>query len=365
MDLFTDQRTVMTLDAGGTNFVFSALQGGEEIVEPVTFPANADDLDRCLDTIVEGFKTIETNLDQSPVAISFAFPGPADYPGGIIDNVGNLPAFTGGVALGPMLEEVFNLPVFINNDGDLFTYGEAMAGLLPEINARLRAENIPKQYRNVFGATVGTGFGGGIVTNGQLLVGDNSSGGEIWITRNFLNPKLIAEEGVSIRAIQNWYREYDPETETKLTPRDIYDIARGDKPGNREAAIKAFENMGSVLAESLANAITLIDGIMVIGGGICGAYELFLPKVVAHLNGTIARGNGELHSRLVSSVYNLEDPDSTEKFYRFESKEIEVPFSEKKVPYVPERRLAIGITRLGTSKATALGAYAFALNQLS
>ena len=33
-----------------------------------------------------------------------------------------------GVALGPMLEEKFRIPVFINNDGDLFAYVEAIAG---------------------------------------------------------------------------------------------------------------------------------------------------------------------------------------------------------------------------------------------
>lgn len=29
-----DNRIVMTLDAGGTNFVFSAIQGGKEIADP-------------------------------------------------------------------------------------------------------------------------------------------------------------------------------------------------------------------------------------------------------------------------------------------------------------------------------------------
>ena len=51
---------------------------------------------------------------------SFAFPGPADYPAGIIGDLAEYPAFRGGVALGPMLAERFGLPTFINNDGDLF-----------------------------------------------------------------------------------------------------------------------------------------------------------------------------------------------------------------------------------------------------
>jgi glucokinase len=43
-----DERIVMTLDAGGTNFVFSAIQGCREIVEPICLPAASDDLVICL-----------------------------------------------------------------------------------------------------------------------------------------------------------------------------------------------------------------------------------------------------------------------------------------------------------------------------
>jgi glucokinase len=364
MNLFNDQRIVMTLDAGGTNFVFSALQGGAEIVEPVTRPSYAKDRDRSLNTVIQGFKEVRSMLDEAPAAISFAFPGPADYPRGIINNVGNLPAYAGGVALGPMLKEEFNLPVFINNDGDLFTYGEAMAGLLSEVNRTLVQRNIPKQYKNLFGVTLGTGFGGGIVIDGELAQGDNSSSGEIWITRNYADPELTAEEGVSSRAIQHTYREQAPEADESLSPREIYQISCGEKEGNQEAAARAFEKMGMVLAEALANSITLIDGIMVIGGGISGAHDLFLPTMMKHFNSTLATRDGKQHQRLVANVFNLEDPKSAEEFYCFNNREVIVPFSDKKVPFIPEERLAIGCSRLGTSRATALGAYAYALNQL-
>ena len=130
-----DNRTVVTLDAGGTNFVFGAMRGCEFITEPLRKPSNADDLDRCLATLVEGFGEIISRLDTPPVAISFAFPGPADYPHGIIGgNLPNFPSFRDGVALGPFLEMKFGIPVFINNDGNLFAYGEAMVGALPRIS---------------------------------------------------------------------------------------------------------------------------------------------------------------------------------------------------------------------------------------
>ena len=57
-----DHRIVMTLDAGGTNFVFSAIRGCREIVAPVRLDAVNDDIARCLDALVAGFEAIEKEL---------------------------------------------------------------------------------------------------------------------------------------------------------------------------------------------------------------------------------------------------------------------------------------------------------------
>ena len=68
-----DNRVVITLDAGGTNLVFGAMQANKFIVDPITLPSNADNLDKCLATMVEGFQAIIDKLEEKPVAISFAF----------------------------------------------------------------------------------------------------------------------------------------------------------------------------------------------------------------------------------------------------------------------------------------------------
>ena len=133
-----DNRIVLTLDAGGTNFVFCAMQAEEQIIEPITIPARAESLEEVLNKIVNGFELAKSKLTDPPVAISFAFPGPADYHNGIIGDLQNLPTFRGGVALGPMLAEKFGIPTFINNDGDLFVYGEAIAGLSAPNQQRTR-----------------------------------------------------------------------------------------------------------------------------------------------------------------------------------------------------------------------------------
>jgi len=63
-------------------------------------------------------------------------------------------------------------------------------------------------------------------------------------------------------------------------------------------------------------------------------------------------------------AYNLEDKNELEEFIKGDVKEVIVPGTNKKVPYDPLKRIGVGISKLGTSKATSVGAYAFALNAL-
>lgn len=360
-----DKRIVLTLDAGGTNLVFSAIQGYDEIVEPITLPTQGETLQKCLENILEGFEQIKARLKTSPVAISFAFPGPADYPNGIIGDLTNLSGFRGGVALGPMLEDHFHLPVFINNDGDLFAYGEAIAGLLPQVNEALAQARNPKRYKNLLGVTLGTGFGAGIVRNGDLFIGDNSAGAEIWIMRNKLYPQTPVEESVSIRGIRREYAKYAQiSVEQAPSPKEIYEIAIGQRKGHREAGIFAYEKFGEALGDALANAITLIDGLIVIGGGLAGAYPLFLSQTVKEMNTPLEWLTGTKVNRTELQVYNLEDPTEREAFLKGSAKEILVPFSNKKIGYEPVKRVGVGISKLGTSKVVAIGAYVFALRHL-
>jgi glucokinase len=357
----SDPRIVMTLDAGGSTLKYSAVRGNQPLIEPLSLATESDDLDRCLGNIVLGFERVKQSLPGPPVAISFAFPGPADYPRGIIGDLPNLAAFRGGVALGAMLEDRFGIPVFINNDGDLFVYGEAIAGFLPYVNGLLEQAGSPKRYRNLFGVTLGTGFGGGIVRDGELFDGDNSIAGEAWVLRNKLAPGVNAEEGASIRAVRRVYGERAGiPVDQAPEPRTIFEIGMGVAPGDRAAAVEAFRQLGEVAGDAMAQALTLIDGLGVVGGGISGAHPLFLPALVDALNGRYENGL----RRLCSHAYNLEDPAQREAFLRGDRREIVVPGSSRRILYDPLPRTGIGISRLGTSDAVAIGAYAYALRQL-
>jgi len=365
MDLKTDSRIVMTLDAGGTNFVFNAIRGGAEMFDPYRIKAKGATLDEVLNKIITGFSSVKATLNEKPVAISFCFPGPADYPRGIIGDLENLPTFRGGVALKDMLEEKFGIPVYINNDGDLFAYGEAIGGILPEINRKLEAAGNPKRYHNLFGVTFGTGFGGGIVSNGQLFIGDNSAGGEVNRMRNKLYLTTSAEDSTAIRGVRRVYaREAGIPFEQAPNPKEIQDIVLGTFEGNRDAALKAWKEMAVVAGDTLANAITLIDGIIVIGGGLSGAYQVYLQQLVDEMNASFQSLDGHSFPRLEITALNLENPVEMAKFLENQSIEIKVPFSNKVVNYNSTRYIGVGVSRLGTSKAVSVGAYAYALAEL-
>lgn len=414
-----DNRIVVTLDAGGTNFVFGAMQGNKQIVNPITTPSNSHDLDLCLKTLAHGFANIIESLDNPPVAISFAFPGPADYPAGIIGGyLPNFPSFRDGVALGPYLEEKFGIPVFINNDADLFAYGEAMAGALPHINEMLEKEGGTKRFSNLLAYTWGTGFGFGFASAGKLHIGDNSCTETFCLPlRN--HPDIIAEEGISARAIVREYlnaggedlsalRKYFHQTGAKafiqpdgslltdenfeLTPATIFNIAEGVGPGggetggaeigaastrtagtpgpntriarNRSAAIRSFQHFGEAAGDAIATAATLIDGLIVIGGGITAARKYIMPSLLSVMREKMHTFGGDSLGRLQFSVYDLDNPQEFKQFVKGAPKEIAVYGSHRKITYDPQKRTGITFSTLGASRAISLGAYSYALSHL-
>lgn len=354
----------MTLDAGGTNLVFSAIKGCVSVVNPVCLPSVPDNLDGCLSALVDGFSRVKEALAEEPVAISFAFPGPADYLHGVIGDLPNFPAFRGGVALGPFLEEKFSVPVFINNDGNLFAYGEALAGVLPEINRELAAAGNAKRYKNLLGVTLGTGFGAGVVLDGSLLTGDNGCGGDVWLMRNKKYPDLLAEESVSIRAVRRVYGERAGVDAGALTPKEVFDIAEGVRAGDREAARKSFDELGEMAGAAIVSALNIVDGLVVIGGGVAGAAKYILPGMLREMRRSLSTFVGDSFPCLQMEVCDLTDAKGRAAFLESTAVHVPVPFSEKRAYYDAHKRIGVTVSWLGANRAIALGAYAFALQQI-
>lgn len=365
--MFTDdKRIVVTLDAGGTHFRFSAMRGCDFVTDTYELPTHPNDLNMLLGDLKRGFSEIIGRIGEKPVAISFAFPGPADYPNGVFPKrLTNFPCFEGGVALKAFLEREFNLPVFINNDADLFTYGEALAGALPQLNDQIDKAGGVKKYRNLIGFTFGTGFGFGLTSDSQLFIGDNCCS-EIYCTPSKWGQDLIAEEGVSLRAVLRYYREAadDKNAGNYTDSYDIFRIAEGSLAGDMDAAKQAFCKFGEAAGYAIAQAACMLDGIIVVGGGVSKAAKYYMPSLMSELNAEMHTLDGNSLRRVPPMVYNLEDPAEFENFVKGETKEIQVFGSDKKICVDVQSRIGVMLSRLGTSRATAIGAYCFALHNI-
>lgn len=355
----------MTLDAGGTNFVFSAISEGERVGELVELPASTSSQEECSKCLINGFEQLLQQLQQPAVAISFAFPGPADYEQGIIGDLPNFPGLNGDYPLKAILESHFGLPVFINNDGNLFAFGEAIVGQLSKINKQLQSSGSNKKFKNLIGITLGTGIGAGIVIDGVLLTGDNSSGAEIHNLPNPFHPDWNIEESISTRAIQRVYSECSNTQSTDLMPRDIYDIAVGTRNGDSQAAKSAFESYGKALGVAIVNLVTLVDGLVVLGGGITAAWNLFSPAMFEVINSPLKAANNSTTAKTTVQIMNYQDENQKRKFLK--GNQVEIGTDAHGEPIIHDRlaRTAVVLSENGASQSTSLGAYHFALAQLN
>lgn len=175
------------------------------------------------------------------------------------------------------LSEALGVPVHPINDANAAALGELWKG------AGIGARNL------VF-VTLGTGVGGGIVIDGQVLVGRGSTGeiGHIQVEPNGLacgcGSHGCLEMYASSRGIVGLYRaacerlgEEPVALDHDAHAQPIFEAAReGD-----EAAAAAVDEFCRYLARGLANlACTLDPDAFVIGGGMAAAFDLFGPRLV-------------------------------------------------------------------------------------
>jgi N-acetylglucosamine kinase len=147
-------------DIGGTN-IRSGWPDQDGVVQIAGQRATpGESLDAFLTAMVEMVKEAPA-AQRDFVAISIA--GFADPKTGAL-TIANIPCLKGENLAG-LLETQVNVPVLVANDADCLALAEAHAGAA-------------KGSGNVFAIVLGTGVGGGIVLNGELVTGFGGISGE-------------------------------------------------------------------------------------------------------------------------------------------------------------------------------------------
>ena len=102
---------------------------------------------------------------KNVTAVGIGAPSPASPETGVVFNAPNMPGWI-DVPLGDMLAQRLGLPVVVDNDVNVGTLGEFVYGA-------------GKGRKSMVGIFVGTGVGGALILNGQLVRGARYSAGEV------------------------------------------------------------------------------------------------------------------------------------------------------------------------------------------
>ena len=208
-------------------------------------------------------------------------PGLLDYDTGVMLFAPNL-----GMRDFPLrgyLADRLGVPAFLDNDVNMGTYGEYLAGAA-------------RGHRYVLGVFPGTGVGGGLVVNGQVFRGANGTAGEIG--------HIIVQQGGTLCACgqRGCLEAY---ASRSAIARDLVMLAAtGQAPTVREAAgtrLKAVKS--GVIARALAAKEPAVREVVeraarFLGIGIANSVNLFSPDLVV-LGGGLVEKLGTRYVALV------------------------------------------------------------------
>jgi glucokinase len=222
-------------------------------------------------------KTISFISKNQLSGIGFAMPGPFDYEKGIalferVDKYEGLYNVNIAKQIKSLMGFSDGLPVRFMNDATAFAVGESWIGKAA-------------RHKKSIAITLGTGFGSAFIESGLPVLerDDVPKLGCVW---HLPYKDGIADDYFSTR----WYiKSYAAKTGKSLQGvREIADRAlKGDSD-----AISLFNEFGNNLGEFLATWIKSFDAeVIVIGGNMTGAYNLFGPS---------------LHSALEKQKINIE-----------------------------------------------------------
>jgi glucokinase len=157
------------IDLGGTNIKIGCFDSNLKLLQKTSLETAeglgpktvVERMTATIDKLVEqcGFKPHDIT------AAGIGTPGPADYKAGVIINSTNMPTFK-NVPIRQMLSEELNCPVAFDNDANVACLGEFVAGA-------------GKNITDMVFFTLGTGIGGGIISDGKLLRGSCGNAAEL------------------------------------------------------------------------------------------------------------------------------------------------------------------------------------------
>ena len=270
------KRKFLGIDIGGTNLRGKIIsENGDMLGEKKTRSDAHMGISPLMENLagfIKGFAGEEIS------AIGIGIPGTVDRRNGMLvqaPNIANTKDFPFTSDLSDRIGT--ETPVFIENDASCAALGEYRAGAGRGSNSMVMI-------------TLGTGFGGGMVLDGKLWSGEDGFAGEVGhMTIDPSGPGCACgargciETYVSQVAIKRIVREHPKlreklaGTEESAIPERLAELAHEKD----QAAIGVWNDFGANLGVGISILVNVLDvKTVVVGGGLSGAWPLFIGKTL-------------------------------------------------------------------------------------
>ena len=256
---------ILTIDLGGTTFNSCLVDKDLNIVnisskDKIRHYSSQSDLLFAIKKQIECLLSDSKILFDDVVGLSIAAPGPLDVNRNKILDTPNLKLLS-NFDIVDYFHKKYNMDVALENDANLFVLGEWY--------------NNFKNKNIVLGITLGTGFGTGLILNGDVFIGSNGMGLEYgqspfsWghCEKN-ISIEFLREESVKVFG-------------ENMSPRIIEKMALD---GNSKAQL-IYDQFGKNLGIALSHLINVIDPqVIVFGGGLSNAFFCYKKELINTLN---------------------------------------------------------------------------------
>ncbi|UOQ94595.1 ROK family transcriptional regulator [Halobacillus shinanisalinarum] len=263
---------IIGMDIGGTKVAIGITDLYGEVCVYRDFPTQ-DHLERDLFEVIKDQVEMmkeELKIDDTKIlGVGVGIPGITNIEEGMVKEA---PALKWNrFPIRKRLQEIFDLPIYIDNDVNINVLGEHWKG-------------VGRNKNNLIYIAIGTGIGSGLMINGSLYRGSTYSAGEIgYLVTDRVHAKNYhpVYEGYgfleSIASGSSIGNQLSERLGKAVSAKEAFELYQQQNKDAQEVIDFAIEN----LALGIANYVSLFDPeLVILGGGVSGSYSVIRKQMM-------------------------------------------------------------------------------------
>lgn len=274
----SDSPLAIGIDFGGTTVKIAVVYQSHIIDHaPPIATQDFESREELIDAMVRTVEDLRAR-HEGVASVGVGMPGFVNYDKGLVYNLTNVPEWE-AVPLRKILEARIGLPVAIDNDANCMAFAEWRCGA-------------GRGFQHVVFIALGTGVGGAIIANGQMIRGAHHGAGEIGQTSIDYKGRVghygnigaledyIGNSEITARAREAYTAAGVQKSLAECTPAALATASHSGDP----IALAQWNDTARMLATAVMNCCWLLNPeAIVLGGGVARAGELLFNPFKEYL----------------------------------------------------------------------------------